>query len=162
MQILPNCKTHHILPCALWFCSHFIKAASRKLTLEKTCFQRGFELSKNISFVKKKVEHQKLKKYIKFKKYGIWELHSGTSFLNPFGCLDNCPRRQMPHRHLPPDNCPLKDCSLDGCPEIIDPWTTAPEDNCIWENFPPGHIIPDNCSRQIALKIIGLEGNCYS
>ena len=36
-------------------------AKTKKLVLEKTCFQRGFEFFKNISFIKKKVEHQKLK-----------------------------------------------------------------------------------------------------
>ena len=32
-----------------------------KIVLEKTCFRRDFQLFKDISFVKKKVEHQKLK-----------------------------------------------------------------------------------------------------
>ena len=33
----------------------------KKIVLEKTCLQRGIEFFKNISFIKKKVEHQKLK-----------------------------------------------------------------------------------------------------
>ena len=38
--------------------SHFILTVfiNIKLVLEKTCFQRGFELYKNISFIKKNVE----------------------------------------------------------------------------------------------------------
>ena len=34
-----------------------------KVILEKTWFERGFEFFKNISFIEKKVEPQKVKKY---------------------------------------------------------------------------------------------------
>ena len=38
-----------------------VKKKKKKIVLEKKCLQRGFEFFENIVFLKKKVEHQKLK-----------------------------------------------------------------------------------------------------
>ena len=37
-----------------------VLAKTKKIVLEKSCFQRGFEFSKNVLFTNKKVEHQNL------------------------------------------------------------------------------------------------------
>ena len=46
------------------------------MVLRKTCFQRGFEFFKNISFIKKKVEALKIKSSTE--NYDMRKLHFGT------------------------------------------------------------------------------------
>ena len=47
--------------CAFVLTFYKLLVKKHKIVLEKACFQRGFEFFKNISFIKKNVEHQKNK-----------------------------------------------------------------------------------------------------
>ena len=47
--------------CDFVLFSYKLIVKTKKILLENTCFQRGFEFFKNILFINKKVTHQKLK-----------------------------------------------------------------------------------------------------